>query len=60
MTQLCSEMTEWKSVLINFIQSNLTMDIGELKELNDVLKSIIEDNEKELMDPNNQDYLNDD
>jgi hypothetical protein len=49
--------TQWKPALVSFIQSNLTDDIGELDMLNDVLREIIADNEQELADPNNQDYL---
>jgi hypothetical protein len=49
--------TQWKPALVSFIQSNLTDDIGELDMLNDVLREIIADNEQELADPNNQNYL---
>ena len=49
--------TQWKPALVSFIQSNLTDDIGDLDILNDVLREIIADNEQELADPNNQDYL---
>ena len=48
---------QWKSALVNFIQTNLTEDIAELDMLNDVLREIIADNEQELADPANQDYL---
>jgi len=48
---------QWKPALVSFIQSNLTSDIAELDMLNDVLREIIADNEQELADPNNQDYL---
>ena len=48
---------QWKSALVNFILTNLTEDIAELDMLNDVLKQIIADNEQELSDPANQDYL---
>ena len=49
--------SQWKSALVNFIQTNLTEDIAELDMLNDVLREIIADNEQELADPANQDYL---
>ena len=48
---------QWKSAIVNFIQTNLTEDIAELDMLNDVLREIIADNEQELADPANQDYL---
>ena len=51
---------QWKSALINFIQTNLTEDIAELDILNEVLREIIADNEEELSDPANQDYLGQD
>ena len=50
---------QWKPALINFIQKNLTEDVAELDMLNDVLREIIADNEQELADPANQDYLAD-
>ena len=46
---------QWKSALVNFIQTNLTEDIAELGMLNDVLRDIIADNEQEMA--GNQDYL---
>lgn len=46
---------QWKSALVNFIQTNLTEDIAELGILNDVLRDIIADNEQEMA--GNQDYL---
>ena len=49
---------QWKESLENFIQQNLTEDIAELSMLNDVLRQIISDNEEEINDPDNQDYLN--
>jgi hypothetical protein len=48
---------QWKSALEKFISTYLTNDIAELDMLNDVLKQIIADNEQELSDPANQDYL---
>ena len=47
----------WKQALNDFISKNLTNDIAELDMLNDILKEIIADNEQELSDPANQDYL---
>ena len=49
--------SQWKSAIVSFIQTNLTEDIAELDMLNDVLREIIADNEQELADPDNQDYL---
>lgn len=40
---------KWKSALENFIATNLTNDIDEIDMLNDVLREIIADGEKELM-----------
>jgi hypothetical protein len=48
---------KWKSAIVDFIQKNLTDDIDELDMLNDVLREIIADNEQELEDPENQEYL---
>jgi Asp-tRNA(Asn)/Glu-tRNA(Gln) amidotransferase B subunit len=48
---------KWKSAITDFIQKNLTDDIDELDMLNDVLREIIADNEQELEDPENQEYL---
>jgi hypothetical protein len=42
----------WKSALENFIATNLTNDIDEIDMLNDVLREIIADGEKELMSGN--------
>jgi len=39
---------EWESALTDFIQKNLTSDIDEVKNLNDVLRNIIATNEQEL------------
>ena len=42
----------WKSALENFIATNLTNDIDEIDMLNDILRKIIADGEKELMSGN--------
>ena len=39
---------KWESVLTDFIQKNLTSDIDEVENLNDVLRNIIATNEQEL------------
>jgi Rad3-related DNA helicase len=39
---------KWESALTDFIQKNLTSDIDEVKNLNDVLRNIIATNEQEL------------
>lgn len=44
--------SQWKSSIIDFIQTNLTQDIDELDMLNDVLKEIVADNEQELSNLN--------
>jgi dGTP triphosphohydrolase len=39
---------KWESALTDFIQKNLTSDIDEVENLNDVLRNIIATNEQEL------------
>lgn len=42
--------SEWESSITNFIQTNITSDIDELDMLNDVLRNIIANNERDLED----------
>ena len=42
--------SEWESSITDFIQTNITSDIDELDMLNDVLRNIIANNERDLED----------
>jgi len=42
--------SEWESSITDFIQTNITSDIDELDMLNNVLRNIIANNERDLED----------